>query len=86
MKFSVVPDSSERWTGVMAWSGSVLPGLSAAISGAFQLVILPRKMPAIVAGASCRSVTPGQVVDHGDRGDVGRDLDDVAAAALLGLR
>ena len=30
--------------------GSVTPGLSAAISGSFQLVILPGKMPATVAG------------------------------------
>ena len=61
MKFCVVPESSERCTGLIAWFGSVLPGLSAAISGAFQLVILPRKMPATVAGESCRSVTPGRL-------------------------
>jgi hypothetical protein len=61
VKFWVVPESSDRCTGVIAWFGSVLPGLSAAISGAFQLVILPSKMPAMVAGASCRSVTPGRL-------------------------
>ena len=41
MKFCVVPDLSERLTGVIARSGSVTPGLSAAIAGSFHLVILP---------------------------------------------
>ncbi len=39
MKFSVVPDSSERLTGEMRWSGSLASGLSAAIAGSFQFLI-----------------------------------------------
>ncbi len=61
MKFSVVPDSSERWTGVIARSGSVVPGLSAAISGASHRVMVPLKMPAIVAGARLSSATSGRL-------------------------
>ena len=59
MKFCVVPDLSERFTGVMARSGRVAPGLSAAIAGSFHLVIFLSKICAMVAGASFSSVTPG---------------------------
>ena len=58
MKFSVVPDSSERFTGVIGRSGSVTPGLSAAIAGSFQLVICWLKMPASTAGERFSSSTP----------------------------
>src|ERR687889_1335517 len=54
VKLSVVPDSSERCTVWIAVSGRVAPLLSAAIFGSFHLVILPEKMPARVAGVSCR--------------------------------
>ena len=49
-KFSVVPDSSERLTGVMRVSGSSMPGLSAAIALSFQLVISWLKIFASVSG------------------------------------
>src|SRR5689334_10207618 len=55
----VVPDRSARLTVVTGMSGSGRPALSAAISGALHRVILPSKMAASVAGASCRSARPG---------------------------
>ncbi len=39
MKFSVVPDSSERLTTVMSVSGNSASGLSAAMAGSFHVVI-----------------------------------------------
>ena len=48
MKFFVVPESSERWTAVMALSGSLASGLSAVMAGSFHLVILPSKIEPIV--------------------------------------
>ena len=44
VKLKVVPDESERTTTVIGMSGSVTPGLAAAIFSSFQLVILPRKI------------------------------------------
>ncbi len=61
MKFFVVPDSSERWTGVMAVAGSVASGFSAAISGASHEVILLSKIPAMVAAERLSSVTPSRL-------------------------
>ena len=58
MKFSLVPDSSERWTGVMVSSGSVASGLSATMASSFYLVMVPAKMPASVSGARLSSSTP----------------------------
>ena len=58
MKFAVVPDLSERWTGVIARSGSVTPSLVAAIAGSFQLVIVPAKMPAMVSASRLSASTP----------------------------
>ena len=58
MKFSVVPESSERCTGVIARSGSVAPAFVAAMAGSFQLVIVPAKMPAIVAASRLSASTP----------------------------
>src|SRR4051812_30572691 len=58
VKLSVVPDESERCTDWIVVDGSVTPGLSALTSAASHLVILPAKMPAIVAGFSCRLSTP----------------------------
>ena len=43
-----VPLASDRRTTVIGRSGSLAPGLAAAILGSFQFVILPRKIPAIV--------------------------------------
>ena len=59
MNALVVPDPSERWTIVIAVAGSVTPGLRAAIFGSFQVVMVPRYIPATVSASSFRSVTPG---------------------------
>jgi hypothetical protein len=40
----VVPLASDRRATVIGRSGSLAPGLAAAILGSFQRVILPRKM------------------------------------------
>ena len=61
VKFSVVPDSSERLTTVMRWSGSWASGLSAAIAGSFQFVIFWSKICAAVADDSCRLSTPSRL-------------------------
>jgi hypothetical protein len=58
VKFFVVPDSSERWTDLIAVAGREAFGLSFLIAGSFHLVILLAKMPARVFGDSCRSLTP----------------------------
>ena len=55
MKFFVVPDSSERWQTVMFAAGSLTPGLSFAIAGSFQVLILPRKMSAIVGAVELQA-------------------------------
>src|SRR5882757_9737641 len=61
VKFSVVPDSSERFTGVIADDGSCASGLSAAIAGSFHVVICRLKIQASVAGESCRPSTPSSL-------------------------
>src|SRR5581483_8037701 len=58
VKFDVVPELSERCATVMAVDGSLTPGLSAAMSAAFHVLIVPMKILAIVAGESCRLSTP----------------------------
>ncbi len=57
----VVPDPSERWKAVTGVAGSLAFGLSALISGASQVLIVPAKIPATVAGESCRSLTPARL-------------------------
>src|SRR3954453_17941969 len=57
VKFAVVPDSSERWHTVIFASGSVTPLLSFVIAASFQVLILPRKMSAIVAPSSFRPLS-----------------------------
>src|SRR5262249_29861220 len=47
-------EESERNTGVILWSGRSAPGLAAAIRGSFQLLIVPRKMPATIGPVSRR--------------------------------
>ena len=61
MKFSVVPDSSERLTGVIRVSGSSTSGFSLAIAGSFQLVIFWLKIPASVGAESCSDSTPSRL-------------------------
>ena len=83
MKFSVVPDSSERLTGVMRVSGSSTPLLSLAIAGSFQVVISWLKILATVSGVEFQFFDPFEVVDDRDRRDVDRDLDHFARFAAL---
>src|SRR5689334_21493999 len=58
VKLSVVPDSSERCTAVMAVSGSLAPEFCAAIAGSFHLVIWLSKILARVGASSWRLSRP----------------------------
>src|SRR5687767_782308 len=58
VKFSVVPDPSDRWATTMAVAGSFAPGLSAAIALSFQVLISRWKILAMVSGDSWRLSTP----------------------------
>src|SRR3954452_12332851 len=58
VKFLLVPESSERWTGTMRSAGRLVPGLSALIAGSFQSVMLPAKILAAVLVYSCSLSTP----------------------------
>ena len=83
MKFSVVPDSSERLTGMIRVSGSSTPGFSLAIAGSFQFSISWLKIFARVSGVELQFFDAREVVDDRDRRDVGRDLDQFAGSAAL---
>ena len=62
MKPAVVPEESERWITVIGVLGSDTPGLSALIAASFQVLILPRKISAIVGPSSFRPLlTPGRL-------------------------
>src|SRR5436190_23571031 len=52
VKPSVVPEESERWAIVIVVLGRFMPGFSDLIAGSFQVLILPRKMSAIVGPSS----------------------------------
>src|SRR5450631_3172149 len=58
VKFSVVPDSSERKNTLTAVSGRVTPGLTAAIAGSFHLVMTPLTILAVTAGVRISLSTP----------------------------
>src|SRR5256714_9497912 len=58
VKLSVVPELSDRCTDRILVLGSVTPGLSPAMAASFQVVALPAKIFARVAGLSWRVVTP----------------------------
>ena len=58
----VVPELSARTSGTMALAGRLTPGLRAVICEAFQVLIVPSKMPARVAASSLsRVLTPGRL-------------------------
>ena len=82
MKLAVVPDSSERCTGVIFVLGRFTPGLSALMAGSFQVVISPLKIFAVVIRAELQVVDAREVVDDRERRDVVRDLDQLAAASF----
>src|SRR5690348_2134346 len=58
VKFSVVPDSSERKKTLTGSFGRVTPGLTAAIALSFQEVILPLKICAATDGVRTSLSTP----------------------------
>ncbi len=58
MKFSVVPDSSERCTGEIFVEGSLASGFSLAMAGSFHVVIFSLKILPIVEAESWRLSTP----------------------------
>ncbi len=60
-KLAVVPEESERTTRVIAVLGRLTPGLSALIAASSQVLIVPWKMPARVAGSSFRVLMPGRL-------------------------
>ena len=61
MKLEVVPESSERFTGVTLRSGSVASGFRAAMAGSFQVAISPRKILATVAASRFSSLMSGRL-------------------------
>src|SRR2546423_6613599 len=52
VKFSVVPEPSERWATTIGVGGKVVPGLSPAIAALSHVLMVRWKMPAIVSGES----------------------------------
>src|SRR5690348_10090664 len=58
VKFSVVPDSSERKNTLIGSAGSVTPELMAAIALSSQLVILPLKILAVTSGVRTSLSSP----------------------------
>src|SRR6266852_992056 len=63
VKFCVVPEESARTARVIGVLGRLTPELSALIAASFQVLILPEKMPAVVAGDSFRLLTPDRLYD-----------------------
>ena len=62
VKTKVVPELSERWTGIMSLSGRVVVGLRAWIAASFHFVIVPRYMFAMTSPVKCRPVgIPGRL-------------------------
>src|SRR5215469_15059474 len=57
VKFSVVPEESERTARVIGVLGRLTPGLSALIAGSFQFLILAWKMSEMTWGVSFRFLT-----------------------------
>ena len=85
MKFFVVPESSERCTGVISLLGQLGVGVVGLDRRVVPLGDLALEDAADGLGREVQLVDAVEVVDDGDGADVDRDLDDVALAALLGL-
>src|SRR5437763_10448816 len=62
-KFAVVPEESERTARLIGVLGRFTPGLSALIAGSFQVLILPRKLFAMVGTSSFSLLTPARLYD-----------------------
>src|ERR1700737_3900468 len=63
VKLAVVPDPSERCTVVIGVEGNLTPGLSPAMAGSAQVVVLLAKIPAMVAGPNVNLDTPDRWYD-----------------------
>src|SRR3954452_6144327 len=61
LKFSVVPDPSERCTTVIAVDGSLAFGFNALMAASSHVLIWRWKIFAIVSASSCRSFTAGRL-------------------------
>ena len=61
MKFSVVPESSERWTTVMSLSGSSRPSFCFWICSSFHFLISPEKTFAMVSASILMPSTPSRL-------------------------
>src|SRR6478735_2770126 len=61
VKLSVVPDSSARCTVAIATDGNVTPGLTAAILGSFQVLMVPPKIPVNNSGVRISLSTPSRL-------------------------
>src|SRR6478735_4878006 len=59
-RFCVVPESSERWKGWIALSGSLASGLSLAIASSFHFLIFVSKILARVGASRVRLSTPSR--------------------------
>src|SRR6185369_573185 len=62
-KFSVVPEPSARRATTMSVSGSVTPGLSAAMIGSFHFFTSSWKIAEMLFGESCNLSTLGRLYD-----------------------
>ena len=58
MKFSVVPDSSERKNTLIGEAGRVAPEFRAAMAGSFHVVTTPLKILAATSALRTRLLTP----------------------------
>src|SRR6266496_168684 len=61
VKFSVVPDSSERKNTEIGADGSVTPAFSLAIAGSFQVLMAPWKILAAVGPSRTSLATPSRL-------------------------
>src|SRR6266702_305161 len=61
LKFSVVPEESERRAMVIDVLGRLTPGLSDLIAGSFHVLILAWKMSAMTGAVSFRFLTPDRL-------------------------
>src|SRR3954447_12355347 len=61
VKFSVVPDESERWATVMPLDGSLASGFSVLIAASSHDLICRWKIFAMTSASSCSPSTPGRL-------------------------
>jgi hypothetical protein len=81
----VVPEPSERWTGMMSWSGSSRSGFSAWICGIVVLGDAPLEDVADRAAIQDQAVELLVVEGDRDRAEHDRELDRVATTGFTSL-